>query len=673
MKQICYLFFFFLSYQAFGQSIHGSIPEYSFAPNNSLKSDSDQVNKAIFNNKLFRDTAYYEDFDTANFVSNGWTITNNNQNLLEWENTSVFKPGQFSTLVPRIKSSTVFNGFMLVNGDFYNTPIPATGVIVMDTKFTSDTIFLDSINSNSVWVTYQDYLRYCCSSANDIVLEVSSDKQNWYEYDAKDGLAVNLINADTSIAVVHHEINVTDAVCGNSFMFLRFRVTGSSHYFWMIDDLAVIEGPEHNLKLEDYEIIFSDVVDTITVNPFYTRIPQAIVPALGFSGIASNQGELTESNVELNVEVHHLADENNKPGSGNGLEYSNSVTIDTLYRSCYAGDSSYHLFLIDSNKYLPKNKGFYRADFNIDYDSSSNEATTIDNSASQSFEITDTIYSRDDNVFEGTVGPHDFFGNGTPGGTSVGDRLALLYYVELDTSRATRRELIPTSVSFYVSNNSRNVGVEIVPKIWVFNASPVPGASFIAQEIASKRTAYRVQASDTNTVLTLPLDRGIAISGRSAGLVTGFYAIGWETTNIAATKTFEVWNDASTAEKQPYVSAYVDLGHNRGWGWINANPAIRLNFGNLPNQVTGIEENPSSNHFIYPNPNRGIFNVHFDKMVNSNYKLSVRNSIGQVVLTKQLNSSVGEMRIDLGQQQQGVYYVIIESQHKRTIDKVVIH
>lgn len=654
--------------------------EVQALPGVERTSDADAIyskSKGV-NTKAFRDTAFYEDFDSTTFVSNGWTITNNNTNNAVWQNTGVFTPGQFSGGTPAINSTTSSNGFMLLNGDFINTPIPPTGAITMDTWFTSDTIWLAGanattpINPNTVWVSYQQYLRYCCSGANQLVLEVSTDGTNWTTYDATAAIPVNAANASTAVAVANNEINITGAVCGANYIFVRFRSTGNSHYYWMIDDFAVIEGPTHELALSQEYMQFNN--DSFTFNPFYRRVPIGLFPPLPFSGAVTNNGRLNETNVAIDVDVRHVLDTAGNPGKG--LVYSSSAVIGTLTNVCDTTASNALAALTDTPRFIPILLGAFEVDYAVNYDSVAFEELPSNNDALTAFITTDTVYQRDDDGLGGGTGPHRYVIGGTPGGTAAGDRFGLTYVVERSPLVTNDTQMVPTSISYVVNTNTRNIGVEIVPKIWLWDEDSATVNSAFVGEVASSFIPYVVQAGDTNTVLTLGLDNGTAVTN---GLDSGQYVVGWEVTSIAGNTTFEVYNDASTAALQPNVTAFLYFGHSpaSGWGWVDVNPAIRLNMGKLPTQSTvGINKIETANQtqfYVGPNPNNGIFEVRIQNKQATTYNMNVRNMLGQSVYFDVVGVNGQQIvNMDLSSVDKGVYFVTLENESERLVKKVVL-
>lgn len=632
-------------------------------PNGDINSFDNGFKKAVIKSKKFGDTLFYEDF--ANPLSTGWRIVNNNRNNFVWKWDTIYRAGQFSTTVSAINSTSATNGFMSLTADFYNTPI-ANGGVPMDTYFESPPITVAS-NINSVWLNFQQYLRYCCSSANKLVVQVSVDNFNSFEeFDATNDLPVNATNANNTQAVANNLINITCALKGDSIFKMRFLSEGNSHYFWMIDDVAVIEGPHNDLELTQTSLEFN--YPRYFYNPIYTQIPFDLFTPLSFSGRIKNNGDYTQTNARLQVSIDHNSFPNGS--SGNGLVYASSQVgsnVGTLHPNILFCDN-FDTIILGSNTFIPTVAGSFTANWLATGDSI--DENPGNETAVDYFATSDTIYARDDNTFGGGTGPSSYVSsNGNPGGTAVGDKYGTMFIIE--SRNGNGLHTVPSSVTFRVSSNMRNVGVEIAPKIWAYNEdSLINGvdAAFGA-EVASSFIPYTVTANSLDTFLTLKFDNGLAIQN---GLDTGQYVVGWEVTSIANNTTFEVLNDASTAAKQKPITTFVNFGHNPSWGWVNDNPGIRLNLKSLP--LSTSLKNPMDSNLIfkvYPNPSNGEFKVEFQS--NKSTRILVTNTLNQTVYSKTYNSSGNTERIlNLKYLKAGIYLIRLESEGVRSTKKLII-
>jgi hypothetical protein len=93
--------------------------------------------------------------------------------------------------------------------------------------------------------------------------------------------------------------------------------------------------------------------------------------------------------------------------------------------------------------------------------------------------------------------------------------------------------------------------------------------------------------------------------------------------------------------------------------------------------VTGVEESTNSLVFdVFPNPNDGNFNLSFNAIEKSNYKIEIYNTIGQRVYNEDLNSFQGlyNSKISITDFGRGVYTIsLINSDSHITVKKMIVY
>lgn len=616
------------------------------SPSNIL-STSTTKKRRILNTKAFGDTLYTQNF--SNGLPSNYTISNLGQSIAvwRWDTSYVNLRGMYSQSTPSINSSTATDGFMVLPSDFYNTPMGLA--IIMDTWFTSAKITIPS--TPGVFIKYEQFLRFCCRVTNELVLEISTDSTNWDTYDASRGLIVNELNAPLTNPVEEVIFDVSTSLANQTQFWYRFRSTGNSHYFWMIDDVLFFEGPKQDIMLTEEALNFN--VDNYTIHPFYKQIPLEVFPTLSFSGKMTNRGWVANTNVTFNAEVSL---------SGSGIVYSSSFNAGTLTQ----GQDTF--VTTGMPRFASQSLGDFQVNLLAAGDSidqfPGNETWNFD------FSVTDSVYARDDNQFDNGIGPASYgnLTNTSAGGTTVGDRFGSLYIIEPRNSSI----ILPKSVTYRVSGNPSNIGVEIVPKIWLFNEDSASLTSAFVAEVASSNSPYTVTASDTNTFITLQLNTG---SAATAGLDSGQYVVGWEVTTLPTGTSFEVLNDRSTALLQPSVSNFFWLGQEQVWRWSADNPGIRLNISSIP---VGIEDHVlTENNFefkIYPNPSNGQFRLEMKSPQEKGFTLTIRNILGQKNYNEIIQVNGSSIKdIDITTFDKGVYFLSLENESERFVKKIVLN
>ncbi|MBL4708783.1 MAG: T9SS type A sorting domain-containing protein [Flavobacteriales bacterium] len=643
-----------------------SQPQVQSALSSTPKSvDPDYAKNLNRISKALEDTVYFENFSSGTSISlpTGWSVVNNNSlNNFQWVWNNVYQDGQFSNPTDIIASPSVADGFMVLTADNFNTPIPGTGPVVMDTYFESPSITVVNPRA-SYWVAYHQAIRYCCSGANRLVIQASTDNfATFEEYDATNGIATN-----AAFDGINY-INISTAVGDSGSFKIRFVSEGNTHYYWMIDDFAVIEGAENDLQLNSPYLEFNfDYV----FNPFYNQIPYDLFAPLPISGFAYNNGSNNATGVELQADISHQSYPNGTPGLG--LVYSTNSSPQAIPSNKVIDSAIYTVApSVGSGnpRFIPTVLGNFSVDILLTSDSADQWTNVIGiHINNRTFATSDTVYARDDNGFAGGTGPGSFVStNGIPGGQLPGDAFGTMYIVESSTGNGPTKA--PTSITYAVSTDVSQVGVQITPTIWAYDEDSASIASAFGNVVASAFIPHTITAANIGNLLTLAFDNGIAVMN---GLDSGQYVCGWVVVDHNGGNNFEVQEDASSGQFQDNVTCFVNLAHDPGWGWVDANPVIRLNFGLL---TTGLNDgNKTSNAALElaPNPTNGEFTLTITSTEKVTYDLNIRNVLGQIIHTDNItvNGTITK-QMDLTQFEKGVYFVSLENGKERLLKKVVV-
>jgi hypothetical protein len=78
---------------------------------------------------------------------------------------------------------------------------------------------------------------------------------------------------------------------------------------------------------------------------------------------------------------------------------------------------------------------------------------------------------------------------------------------------------------------------------------------------------------------------------------------------------------------------------------------------------------------VYPNPTNGLFELSFNASTAQNYKVTVLNTLGEIVYEYQLNDFAGEHQrmIDLSTLSKGVYVINVSSPTKNVMRKITVY
>ncbi len=635
------LLLIFFALPAFSQFANSNVAE----PILRVQEDSPIAKKHT--SKAYLDTILYEDFDGS--IPTGWTVSNpaNNGNDWIWVAGNTPPGGQYSTTALPLNSTSAANGYMMLPSDFYNTPFPPNGPVAMNTWFTSSAFSIPS-GAGSILVKYEHSIRYCCSSTNDLVLEVSTDSINWVTFEANGFRNPSTASPNGEVM----EINVSSVLGNQTSGYLRFRSTGNVSFYWMIDDILVFEGPRNNMRLTDFEIDFHSADP---ISPIYTIIPQALLTPVSYSGITLNNGGNTQTNVEFKLDV--FMDSTIGGGPGTGIVYADSDPIGTVLTREI--DTS-----LIANSFYTFNPGWYRSRIYVSSDSV--------NQLPQSAEANYTLAVTQDSVVA-LDGGAAAFGNATlgpagyVGGGNIGDRITAAVIIGPNVSNVTA-----TSVSYWVPRNRPEVDdLALVPKLYSFN----PNVSTLDSALTEIPTTASAVVIDTCTACPNPMvGEWVTLPFSSpVNLNPGAYYFGIEQTGGASSELWLGWdiNQQLIARTFSNIMFLNEPGNAR---WISNHviTGLRLNV----NYPVGIEESNSieaSDLKIMPNPNTGIFTISLENQSRGSYQLKINNSIGQAVLSETINVNGDFVKqLDLTAFDKGIYFISIENGEERLVKKVVV-
>lgn len=562
-----------------------------------------------------------EDFDGG--VPTCWSIINNAANANNWVWDTVYRPGMFSQCESAINSYSAENGFMQLPMDFYNTPMVMP--IAMDASLQSCALTIPAVPS--ITLRFQQKIRYCCSQANEAVVEVSTDGISWTTYNAKVGIAPNALSDDPLVT----EINVSSTLANQTTAYIRFRATGMTHYYWMIDDVELIETPTNSLGLV-YPKVSYDQFDFLR----YAKIPHGLTDTLTFEAVVKNYGSSSFSSVMSSLVVEYDTVRTSH-GTTSTVYSSTSVPLSAL------SSGSTGTTVIPNSFFVPDSIGFYEMNFS---------ATSTPTNQNPNFakgrlqlEITDSVLAKNH-------------------GTYLCER-------ELSDAGSITGELfqigasggIPTSISFdlglYIVNT-----MDVKAHIWDFDPS-LPLSQAVNLIPLSSSAIYTLTSANANQRLTLKLlNSAVLIPGKT-------YLVGIEVMSANGI------NALTLKQSQPLYADYDTSKHgltyNNGgsavWEREYMNQGISLNFGQLSTSVSEFNVHSPSDYSLFPNPSDGIFEVQASSN-NQPLSLMVRNYTGQLVY--QSRSLNDDYRIDLSGHPKGIYFVQLGEGKDQLIKKVVI-
>ncbi|MAU36468.1 MAG: hypothetical protein CMD14_03745 [Flavobacteriales bacterium] len=614
--------------------------------------------------------------DFANGIPSTWT-----NSIAPWvyrgpattPNNTVGTQGAYGNGDP-IVSPTASNGFIIFDSDFYDNngtqgnfgfgpyPTPHNGDLKTDNIDLSG--FSDlAIRMNSFFRTFmgEAIIKFYINGVFDSQVKVHTD------------LDVNESTLDNEELIVR----MPSSVPGNSNVQIEFQfdgttqsnVNGSGYYFWMLDDISIVETPLNLIELQDpvvggFWIDYANYTgaglnDIYGLDYTITPTSQLANHPYVIEGIIKNNGAADQTSM-LKYEVFGAGTYSGSSSPTPVLAYSATNTVDSA--------------IVAATPSLSPPIGQYGVAVWAESDSSG-IVTVVSDTTYKLIEISNYIYAKD-------------LGDANPGWVRTGGPVTQNHVT-------TRYEMYANeqlySLRVYVSDRS-TAGAEIKAIVYEADSTGTSGVSFYDES-----DSYTITTQDLGAWVDIPFLNPVS-------LLNGYaYECGIVGFQTPADSSF-----LGTSGKSMYNgehSLFDELGLNSQsngtptWYYITSHPMIRLNFdpssGNsqsfdcnngvcsdpgtglgqyfslaacqaacISNAVNDIESKVS----IYPNPSNGVFVIELDAL--GKYDVTIYNVLGQTVLSTFTNSMTTS--IDLSSFDKGIYTVELKDKNAIYIDKVIV-
>lgn len=640
-KNYLFLFIVFFSFQiCFSQSSLSSLP---LLPQNLLAKYKPKKK----HNKSAGDTLYYQDFGGQ--LPSGWSTIglSNPTHVWQWSNSA--PGGQYSTNVTALQSPSSANGYLLLPSDLYNTPTPANGFVNVNSSITSPAIAINS--TPSVHLTLYQSQRFCCTQANSMYVEVSADSVNWTVFP----LTKNRTAEASSINGEFVKINVSAVLGNQSQAYLRFVQNGASQYYWMIDDVALLEGPRNQLEISKLRMTG---VDSFSIEPHYLIRPHELSCPTMFWFDVENIGSTTVTNAYCVSTLRHDSTISGLPGVG--LLYTDTSYVTASINPTQRIYSSSPVYDIQEFG------GYYTFKIECKADSSFN-ISAID---SISYESSDTVLSKGRaTTLSESFGTHQFLGGGNDS-----DFVGTLF--NLTTSATV------SSLSFYIPNDVAVVGAQLTPVVhrYIADSSNLNNAFYpVAESLVPTTISSAMLGSWQNFDFMFGTGPALLTSGQ---YVAGYkiYNPSGSPTNMLIGRDIEV--EAAQTQHQSLVFLNGSLSE---WRWISQVPAVSIYIeysGPFSGIFTPCSYNVSQKEMnkkesklsIYPNPTFGELNLRTTDIAFQNTQILIFDLSGKQVYRQTITeSSDNELRLHLDQLKNGLYVIQIRTKGQFFNEKLLIH
>jgi hypothetical protein len=564
---------------------------------------------------------WQEDFANGlngnNSSDSSWSISGSDGAV--WAFDSDGSNGQYAGTTPyTLESQSAGNGWMIFDADFSNPGGPAqfsnrSGQLVSP--------YIDLSNDSNVTLKFEHAFRWCCSADHELYVGVSVD--NGYSWD---NFVVNENYVTNELATTHEtSIVISEIAGGQDSVLIRFDWAGTgqtaSHYYWMLDDVRIIETPAYASLLVDNFVRFPS---TWFGGTTYSNTPlaQAQATAYFFGGIVENLGvnDLDSTRIIANIESEGF----------NSISYG--VTLpsqfrDTLY--CNAG-------------FTPEATGQFSG---LVYGLDDNNIST--DTASLNFIVSEYDYARDRSDFNTTFGNYTVNGDGS--------------------------EQIGNVFDIYADAEIHSI------KVYIDSATS-PNAQ--AKAILNSRTegSAVINYEDETSIINVGQHRGQWIDFVFINPFPAFEGQILLPTIYAEYNGIDSVVIGRSGISEPGETMLQDIdglqanGSPGDWYYTTSTPMIRLNFDSNAQEPLSIAENENIEFNIYPNPNNGEFKLNLVSEYSNDFELSVHNILGEKVYNETLESVVSLTKnLNLSHLEKGIYSLTItEKTNKKHVDKIII-
>lgn len=564
--------------------------------------------------------------------THGWQITDT---VKGWAPTS------------RINSTSKGNYALFTNGN-PNTPTNTPGEWSI-----GNAVPVDLSAYSGVAFTYQIWgARF----TDDVVLEVSTDKSSWTIIDQ---ISKN-VRSLTSVQPVNDFTNATTryalgtGIAGQSTVYFRFRWfstdTRNIAYSYQIDDVNIIEAPAKALSVAN--VTFDGALETQFCN--HRELPLSQTHKFNPFLHVINGGSLDQTVV---VTATYELD---------GTTVGTFTSAPKLVKS--TGDS-----LIIMETIEPNAVGTYKVTYTVSAPNDTNpEVSPADNSISEFFYITDSIYSDDlDRVWRGN-GYLPFLDGGTgPQFAELGACQSFQIYTD------GQKAFSITTVFPAFSNSAFTADQELNIDLYRFNDLTKYNATFSKTDMTNvASTTYAVDAADISPAAG-PTKYTTIYFGSTPALTPGVYVA--EITSYGGSDRYNLPVYAGTSTDGSGIlrgSIQANTAIDR-YTHFNISPFIKLNLQETY-PTLGINQAEVMNFALgqnQPNPASGVTTIGYELKEAGVAALNIVDITGKTIVSEnfgKINAGSYTYVVNGSSLNKGVYFYSLTVNGKKITKKMVI-
>ena len=557
-----------------------------------------------------------------------------------WSNEST--QGQWGANAGLIESPSVDNGFMLLDADYFNS-YPQNGVAEgevgensVNSSFIIGPIDLSSSETNALVLQFYTYYRICCfypGNGNDLNVYISTDEgETWNDLNYIEG-DIYEVNVGTQKL---SQIPLSGFNPNVESVHFKFEWLGT-HYFWMIDDISVIQQPAYDLKMLSSWLTMENPAGIE-----YYSIPESQMPnEMLFGGEIYNYGY----NDEINVKLDGMIDNTN-----------------------LMADVTYELIESDSTRFVETGlfdvssltSGTYT--FTNSIQSNGDDALINDNSKTREFVISENEYQVD-----GLYETFDYMGTGWPGGDAQSDGMRFANYFDIKESTtltSARIGLYTNAFDTSLGNFQTTSGGEVIFYLCDTTGLLDPDVATLDMDFGGviwESDFIMVEdymVSDGFVSIDIP---DVPLDPNAYMLVVELYSNGLENDII-------IYDDPSVVQPW-FASLYWSTEDNQ---WYSNPNAMAIHMGINGHSYVNINEDEVLNNFdIYPNPTSSFINISNNELLNKETTISIYNILGENIMNLNMDKFESLKTINIENLPNGNYIIKIDDGENNIYEKIV--
>ncbi|MGB1074932.1 MAG: T9SS type A sorting domain-containing protein [Flavobacteriales bacterium] len=551
--------------------------------------------------------------------------------------------------IAALNSTTAGNGFMMVDSDLFGGEEGGTGI---ENNWFQSVNPIDCSNYPYVSVMFETFYRMWDGGSSDgneyCLVEVSRDGVTWPDittYEVAEGFVdfgdgdgevqarwevwPNMATQDpvSNPTIITFDIS---AIAGNqSQIWLRFRWKGTWGYAWMIDDVEVFETPANDIRTDTY-VSYSDYETTFAYE--YGAWPESQLAPFNFAATCYNAGYNDQSGVLMNVTV-------------NGEDAGSSDAIDLPYQA---------LDTMRANGWeLTSGLGEYEVVYTMTMDSE--DENPGNNTLSQSFEVTDYSWGRDDGSFTG-VFPFD----------GSDDFIALNPF-------DVYNDVTIYAIDVAIADDS-DEGTPVIAHLFdgtddTFITDQYGGLLVSSDEL-DLAASYSNSGNEEDIVwYTLVLNEPYEAAAGD------FIAAGFE---HYGGSNVQIWESKYTYNSTSFVYGPFGAGDAYDWYYTNEVPMVRLNLNPNATNTVNVGNIVTQNFELFtavPNPAIESTRVQYRLDQASEIAIEVRDMMGKLVVAEDrgtLSAGYHSLTLDVSAWEAGVYTFILNVDGARATQRMIV-